>query len=226
MTEENLIVESGPFEDGWDDQGGEIPAEAPEETENGTEMGMSVGDGPQTSGGARQEIDGTEPRSESEADGQDQLVTLRHLGEDRQVTLSEVQALAQKGLDYDRIREKLDAAREEVTRLRGGTPAPEGGNAGPDQARQRDFLAFTKAFPDVDPGSIPREVWQQVREGGSLTGAYARYASGELNRENSRLRRRIEELELREANRGRAAGSMGTAGEPARPDPFEEGWGA
>lgn len=59
-----------------------------------------------------------EQEPEAEAEGQeqeqkaDQLFDLKHLDETRTVDREEVIALAQKGLDYDRIREKYDAAKD------------------------------------------------------------------------------------------------------------------
>ena len=62
---------------------------------------------------------------ESESQGEEgsepdraETFTLRHLGEDREVNRDEVIALAQKGMDYDRIREKWDGVKDDVQRLR------------------------------------------------------------------------------------------------------------
>ena len=57
------------------------------------------------------------PETESEAEVQpeaDQLFELKHLDETRSVNREEVIALAQKGMDYDRIREKYDAGKEAI----------------------------------------------------------------------------------------------------------------
>ena len=52
-------------------------------------------------------------------EGEDQpLVELKHLGQVVRVTPEERDALAQMGMDYQRIREDRDAARAEVTRLK------------------------------------------------------------------------------------------------------------
>ena len=60
------------------------------------------------------------PEAAEQTDGQgeaDQLFTLKHLDETRQVGRDEVIALAQKGMDYDRIRQDRDNARAEAARL-------------------------------------------------------------------------------------------------------------
>ena len=52
----------------------------------------------------------TEPTETEQPDGQDtdQYLELKHLDEVRRVTKKEAQVLAQKGMDYDRIRGKVD----------------------------------------------------------------------------------------------------------------------
>lgn len=65
--------------------------------------------------------------------------TLRHLGEERSVGREEAVALAQKGLDYDRVRAKLESARRELAGLRGQLAAASGGRP------PEDFLAELSA---------------------------------------------------------------------------------
>ena len=60
-----------------------------------------------------------QPEAEPEEEGQqdedaDQRFELKHLDEIRSVNREEVIALAQKGLDYDRIRERYDAAKPQI----------------------------------------------------------------------------------------------------------------
>ena len=60
-----------------------------------------------------------QPEAEPEEEGQqdedaDQRFELKHLDEIRSVNREEVIALAQKGLDYDRIRERYDAAKPHI----------------------------------------------------------------------------------------------------------------
>ena len=78
----------------------------------------------------QQEADGTEGeesngeseegKSEGNEGDSDQSTsfTLRHLGEERTVDREEVISLAQKGMDYDRIREKWDGVKDDVQKLR------------------------------------------------------------------------------------------------------------
>lgn len=66
---------------------------------------------------------GTEEAAGEEEKGTDQTFTLKHLDEVREVTRDEVIALAQKGMDYDRIRQKLEdetASREALIAEKAG----------------------------------------------------------------------------------------------------------
>ena len=62
-----------------------------------------------------------EPEGEAKGDkgkpDQGEFV-LKHLGEEKSVGRDEVVALAQKGLDYDRIREKWDGVKDDIQKLR------------------------------------------------------------------------------------------------------------
>ena len=68
--------------------------------------------------------------------------TLRHLGETKNVGREEVIALAQKGMDYDRIRSKLGDASRELEALRSG----ESYDPDPAERRRRDCESFVKAL--------------------------------------------------------------------------------
>lgn len=112
----------------------------------------------------------------------------------------------------------------------GGLPGRGGGDggarepAGPDRApadvrRQADIRAFTARFPDAarDPWSIPGAVWAEVREGRSLTEAYAGYSAAQA--------RRAAALRQNQENAARAVGSMRSAGaDDGARDPFLQGF--
>ena len=69
-------------------------------------------------------VDGAEPamNAKPEKPAEAESFTLRHLGETRSVGREELIALAQKGMDYDRIRGKLGDASRQIEPLRpGGT---------------------------------------------------------------------------------------------------------
>lgn len=156
--------------------------------------------------------------------------TLRHLGETKNVGREEVIALAQKGMDYDRIRSKLGDASREIESLRsGGT-----GEISPEERRRRDCESFVKSFPEAaarlrtDREAIPAEVWDEVRRGVSLTDAYAAHLSrreaAERDAELSRLRSELERERRERENARRSAGSAVSVGGDPPYDPISAGW--
>lgn len=118
---------SGAFDSGWDDDPVPVTeAEAEEGAEPETDgAGETEGADQQAEGEPEGERDGGEEAPESAGQGeasespdQGEAFTLRHLGEERTVTRDEVVTLAQKGMDYDRIREKWDSVKDDVPKLR------------------------------------------------------------------------------------------------------------
>ena len=196
---------------------------------------------------------------------QPELFTLKNRDETKQVTRDELVAMAQKGWDYDHIREErdqlrqyrqeadpalelvksyaqrsgmnvadyLDYCRRQELMAKGMTEQDaaqkvtmEKERADLDrqraeiqayqqqqnsiarkaqeqaQARQRDIEAFYRAYPGVDPKGIPQEVWNEVKNGESLTNAYTRY-------ENRRLQAELAAERQNRDNRAKAPGSLG-----------------
>lgn len=156
--------------------------------------------------------------------------TLRHLGETKNVGREEVIALAQKGMDYDRIRSKLGDASRELEALRSG----ESYDPDPAERRRHDCESFVKAFPEAaeqlrrDKGAIPAEVWDEVRRGASLTDAYAehlrRREAAEKETELEKLRSELDRERRDRENARRSAGSAVSAGGDPPYDPIKAGW--
>ncbi len=122
----NQIPEQEPettdaFLDDWDG-GGEMTADQPEETAEPMETGEEppVEDHSES---AQTPEEGTEPPADAEqaaqtqqteaetVDARPQTWELRHMGEVRQANEADMVALAQKGLDYDRVRAQYDEFR-------------------------------------------------------------------------------------------------------------------
>lgn len=82
-----------------------------------------------------------------------------------------------------------------------GKEAPAERPAGDD--RRREVETFLEAFPGVEVGDIPEEVWARAAGGLGLTGAWALY-------ENGLLRQRLAALEQNGENRARSLGSLGS----------------
>lgn len=93
------------------------------------------------------------------------------------------------------------------------------------EQRQKDDIArFQKKYKDVDPKTIPQEVWEAVRGGELLTDAYGEYQRRELERQ---LREANEKLAIRaknESNRQKSLGSLQSTKQETGKDPFLEGF--
>ena len=93
------------------------------------------------------------------------------------------------------------------------------------EQRQKDDIArFQKKYRDVDPKTIPQEVWEAVRGGELLTDAYGDYQRRELERQ---LREANEKLAIRaknESNRQKSLGSLQSTKQETGKDPFLEGF--
>lgn len=93
------------------------------------------------------------------------------------------------------------------------------------EQRQKDDIArFQKKYKDVDPKTIPQEVWEAVRGGELLTDAYGDYQRRDLERQ---LREANEKLAIRaknESNRQKSLGSLQSTKQETGKDPFLEGF--
>lgn len=103
-----------------------------------------------------------------------------------------------------------------------GTEVPESAPPANGRRDEGEVRRFVRAFPEVRGEDIPREVWERVREGESLTEAFLGWETRRLREENERLRRAGDQ---RERNAARSAGSqMGQGAGGTRLDAFDDGW--
>ncbi len=95
------------------DEGDELNDETDTGDQNDTEEAAQNDDA-----GADQSGDSNDEQQETEGDKPEEF-TLKHLSETKTVNRDEVISLAQRGLDYDRVKEKLTAANEQLDALKG-----------------------------------------------------------------------------------------------------------
>ena len=264
--------EDAPEDDDFDlsDDSAEEPTDAqPDEAEATEETGEES---------ESSDDSAAEPEPESngggEDAGQDQSFTIKVNGEDRQVTLAEMTELAQKGSDYDRVKQERDTFKQDaptlqkykgyeaflkeladssgieietlientrarllmneaeakgeelseeeaVQRVRQRAAKPAEPEPAPEeteeQKRNKAFAAFVTEYPDVDPKTIPKEVWAEFNTSGNLVGSYRKYEIKKLRSENEQLKRN-------QKNKERSTGSRRTAGATAPKDAFDEVW--
>ena len=134
--------------------------------------------------------------------------------------------LVAQGISPETARERI--LREDAEqRLHSQQKAEEAAASSKRDAEQRqkdDIARFQKKYKDVDPKTIPQEVWEAVRGGELLTDAYGDYQRRELERQ---LREANEKLAIRaknERNRQKSLGSLQSTKQETGKDPFLEGF--
>lgn len=297
VQEEQNADQQDAFLDGWGDEQtaqdapetsetaeGEDTAEEETEPASETEGAQSVPDGGAAETAAEAGAEAQTESTEQKADAPEKTWTLRHMDETKNVGEAEMVTLAQKGMDYDRIRAKYDESkpameilsifakqkgvsvadyvsflRTEAKKADGLSEAEarrsieledreaavtareaeqaaerqaaEQANAAANAAAQRrkaDIDEFAREYPDVarNPDAIPKEVWDAVAAGSSLTVAYAKYTAKQAREEAERTRSAAQAAQQNIKNAARSTGSMQSAGQNAGGrDPFLEGWG-
>lgn len=297
VQEEQNADQQDAFLDGWGDEQtaqdapetsetaeGEDTAEEETEPASETEGAQSAPDGGAAETAAEAGAEAQTETTEQKADAPEKTWTLRHMDEIKNVGEAEMVTLAQKGMDYDRIRAKYDESkpameilsifakqkgvsvadyvsflRTEAKKADGLSEAEarrsieledreaavtareaeqaaerqaaEQANAAANAAAQRrkaDIDEFAREYPDVarNPDAIPKEVWDAVAAGSSLTVAYAKYTAKQAREEAERTRSAAQAAQQNIKNAARSTGSMQSAGQNAGGrDPFLEGWG-
>ncbi len=297
VQEEQNADQQDAFLDGWGDEQtaqdapetsetaeGEDTTEEVTETASETEGAQSAPDGGAAETAAEAGAEAQTETTEQKADAPEKTWTLRHMDETKNVGEAEMVTLAQKGMDYDRIRAKYDESkpameilsifakqkgvsvadyvsflRTEAKKADGLSEAEarrsieledreaavtareaeqaaerqaaEQANAAANAAAQRrkaDIDEFAREYPDVarNPDAIPKEVWDAVAAGSSLTVAYAKYTAKQAREEAERTRSAAQAAQQNIKNAARSTGSMQSAGQNAGGrDPFLEGWG-
>lgn len=95
-----------------------------------------------------------------------------------------------------------------------------------DQRVQQSFLRFAQAYADIDPKTIPKEVWDAFGQGTDLADAYAHWENKQLRQQLQEARSKLETAEQNEKNKERSTGSQQSAGvgEAKKKDPIDEDW--
>ena len=297
VQEEQNADQQDAFLDGWGDEQtaqdapetsetaeGEDTTEEETEAASEAEGAQSAPDGGAAETAAEAGAEAQTETTEQKADAPEKTWTLRHMDETKNVGEAEMVTLAQKGMDYDRIRAKYDESkpameilsifakqkgvsvadyvsflRTEAKKADGLSEAEarrsieledreaavtareaeqaaerqaaEQANAAANAAAQRrkaDIDEFAREYPDVarNPDAIPKEVWDAVAAGSSLTVAYAKYTAKQAREEAERTRSAAQAAQQNVKNAARSTGSMQSAGQNAGGrDPFLEGWG-
>lgn len=93
------------------------------------------------------------------------------------------------------------------------------------QARQQQIVKdFVRAFPNLDPKTIPKDIFMKGLEEGNLIEATMKWQDSERNKEIEKLRSENERLKQNQKNKARSTGSRQSVGKARVKDPYDEGW--
>lgn len=134
------------------------------------------------------------------------------------------QYVQQDNVSKETARERV--AREKAERRLQAQEAGRLHGLSPQERMQKDIREFYQSFPDVRPQEIDQSVWDDVRRGKPLAGAYQdflyRKASREKDQEIQRLRSELSARNQNRDNRARTIGSQRTGALENGRDPFLE----
>jgi len=147
---------------------------------------------------------------------EEERFTLKHLGQEFDVSRVELITLAQKGKDYDRIRARADALAAAQNANHSASSADSAHDEYCDR-RDGEIQEFVSEYGGVSPEDIPPEVWSEVLRGRPLLGAYQAF-------ENRALKARIMADMQNHENRLRSTGSRATAGKAQERGELESDW--
>ena len=130
--------------------------------------------------------------------------------------------LVAQGVSQETARERI--LREDAERRLQASAAEENRKSKAEERQREDIRRFQEKYKDVDPKTIPQEVWQAVGKGELLVDAYGDYQRRELERQ---LREANEKLAIRaknESNKQKSLGSLQSTKQETGKDPFLEGF--
>lgn len=176
------------------------------------------------------EMQADAPATEPEQKETEQpFLSVRYNKQDKPLSREEAAVYAQKGMNYDKLSEKLKTADEQLKAMSGikalaaeyakknGVTEAEAMGAiqlklqGNDMqaAVNAQLDAFMAAHPDIDPGKLPEAVLKEWKSGVPLGEAYYAHQEKLLG---VKLRETERVAKAKEANESNAAASMGGAG--------------
>ena len=130
--------------------------------------------------------------------------------------------LVAQGVSQETARERI--LREDAERRVQASAAEENRKSKAEERQREDIRRFQEKYKDVDPKTIPQEVWQAVGKGELLVDAYGDYQRRELERQ---LKEANEKLAIRaknESNKQKSLGSLQSTKQETGKDPFLEGF--
>lgn len=133
-----------------------------------------------------------------------------------------VNALIAQGLNREVAQERIlreDAERQLTAQRQAASNVQK-----VEQRQMEDIARFQKKYADVDPKSIPQEVWQAVGRGELLVDAYGDYKLREAQKQLKEANEKLATRSKNESNRQKTLGSMSSTAKATGKDLFLEGF--
>lgn len=182
--------------------GGKDTPEAPDSDtyEDGCETGQS----------------GSNETERSEGNQGETFLTIRYNKEDMPLSKEEAVVFAQKGMNYDKLSERIKELSARLGEYEKGSK-----EAAPDNEAEKQIIIdsqlneFIRENPEVDPRTLPEKVIGEWKRGMPLAQAFLKHQAQELSAKLKDIQETAAKTEL---NRKNEAASMGKASEGASRD--------
>lgn len=130
--------------------------------------------------------------------------------------------LVSQGVSLDVAKERI--LREDAERRLRTSVAEENRKSKAEERQREDIRRFQEKFKDVDPKTIPQEVWQAVGKGELLVDAYSDYQRRDLERQLREANEKLAARTKNESNKQKSLGSLQSTKQETGKDPFLEGF--
>lgn len=130
--------------------------------------------------------------------------------------------LVSQGVSLDVAKERI--LREDAERRLRTSAAEENRKSKAEERQREDIRRFQEKFKDVDPKTIPQEVWQAVGKGELLVDAYSDYQRRDLERQLREANEKLAARAKNESNKQKSLGSLQSTKQETGKDPFLEGF--
>lgn len=147
-------------------------------------------------------------------------------GEAEFIRAVRMNALIAQGVNREVAEERIlrEDAERNLTAQQQKTEAAQNSKKEAEQRQRDDIARFQKKYKDVDPKTIPQEVWDSVRSGELLTEAYGEYQRRELERQLREANEKLAARTKNESNKQKTLGSLQSTAQATGKDLFLEGF--
>lgn len=147
----------------------------------------------------------------SAAGDKEPFMTIRYNKEHKPLSKEEAIAYAQKGMNYDKLQERLKSASEKLSEYEKGVYEQHGSQEAKEEKQaviDAQLDAFLRGNPGIDPRKLPESVMDAWKKGVPLNEAFLNHQSQELYLKVREMEKAARQADV---NRMNEAASMGSA---------------